>query len=773
MLSTIPSPSCGRFARQFLAAFAFAVPASHAAPVNIATAPGSYTQNFNTLPASGSITFADDSTIPAFYSQRTGTGNTISANSGSSTAGGLYSFGVGIDPERALGTVGSGTPGNFAHGVQLENTSGNAVTINAFGYTGEQWRNSGAAAQTVTLWYKVSNSPISSLEINNTTDWTALPSGDFTSPIAGGTAGALDGNAAANRTPVNLNPSLALGSGQYVMFRWRDIDHSGSDHGLAIDDVAIGWVANATPGIAVSASPAAFAENAGAAASTGTVTIPTALGADLTVDLSSADTTEATVPATVTIPAGQTSATFPIAAIDDFLADGPQVFLITASAAGYLTGQISLTVNDDTDAPLAVSIVPAAFPENAGPAAATGTITLAAATAVDVAVDLTSSDLTEATVPLSVTIPAGMNSVSFAVDAIDDTNQDGSINVTISAVAVDYTSGSTVIQVTDDGDVAPQPTLAPGAIAFTEFDADSTDGLAFVVLAPIAGTDVIYFTDKGWNGMPIGSGGAFGPNEGILKWTAPPAGLAQGTIVYLYGLATTSPVATDGAIEAFGGYNASASGDTIYAYQGDQVVATGFLAIVSTNSDSKANTGLTANNIVQLPNSIDVAAYTGPRATQSTFAGYLPLIADTAANWITQDGSGDQDNDMIAPDFPNNTTPFSLATGGKTYLAYSAANANGQGPAGDFDNDGVSNGVEYFFGETGTGFTANPQVVGGVISYPIDPAATDAAYKVTTSTDLVNWTDVTAMTTLEGGFVKYTLPTGPGKLFVRLEVSIP
>ena len=67
----------------------------------------------------------------------------------------------------------------------------------------------------------------------------------------------------------------------------------------------------------------------------GTVTrSDTDTGAALTVNLSSSDTTEATVPTPITIPADQTSVDFAIAALDDTLLDGTQSVTITASASG-------------------------------------------------------------------------------------------------------------------------------------------------------------------------------------------------------------------------------------------------------------------------------------------------------------------------------------------------------------------------------------------------------------------------------------------------------
>ena len=110
--------------------------------------------------------------------------------------------------------------------------------------------------------------------------------------------------------------------------------------------------------------PTAFAENLGASAATGTVSISAALGVPLTVALASSDTSEATAPATVTIAAGQTSSpAFAITAVDDLDSDGPQQVVLTASAAGYANGTSTLTVTDNE--PTVEGVAPAAGNNNA------------------------------------------------------------------------------------------------------------------------------------------------------------------------------------------------------------------------------------------------------------------------------------------------------------------------------------------------------------------------------------------------------------------------
>ncbi|RYD23060.1 MAG: hypothetical protein EOP88_05625, partial [Verrucomicrobiaceae bacterium] len=105
--------------------------------------------------------------------------------------------------------------------------------------------------------------------------------------------------------------------------------------------------------------------------------------------------------------------------------------------------------------------------------------------------------------------------------------------------------------------------------------------------------------------------------------------------------------------------------------------------------------------------------------------------------------------------------------GGGGYSSWATTNAGGQAPNLDFDKDGVSNGVEYFMGATGSSFTPNPALVSGKVTWPKDPAFS-GTYTVQTSPNLVTWTNVSS--TVVGNTVEYTPATGQGKLFVRLLV---
>ena len=104
------------------------------------------------------------------------------------------------------------------------------------------------------------------------------------------------------------------------------------------------------------------------------------------------------------------------------------------------------------------------------------------------------------------------------------------------------------------------------------------------------------------------------------------------------------------------------------------------------------------------------------------------------------------------------------------YESWAAANAGGQAAGLDFDGDGVANGIEFFMGETGSGFTANPGVVDGKVAWP-KSAEFQGDYAVETSPDLAVWTPASVGVVDNGTSVEYTLPTGEVRIFVRLAVT--
>ena len=186
-------------------------------------------------------------------------------------------------------------------------------------------------------------------------------------------------------------------------------------------------------------------------------------------------------------------------------------------------------------------------------------------------------------------------------------------------------------------------------------------------------------------------------------------------------------------------------------YTGDTTVNGGTLSV---NGSSIAN----ASKLVINGGVVDAS---GTETVDTLFFGGAQQAAGTWGS--TSSGATHQDNTRFSGTGVVSVT--SGPVGG--YSTWATANAGGGTANGDFDNDGVRNGVEYFMGATGSAFTSNPGIVGGKVTWPKDPAYS-GTYTVQTSPDLVTWTNVAS--TVVGNTVEYTLPTGQVKLFVRLDV---
>ncbi|HRZ76922.1 MAG TPA: hypothetical protein P5248_06110, partial [Bacteroidales bacterium] len=178
-------------------------------------------QDFNTL-TSGS--WADNTTLTGWYARTTATASitAYAANTGSTTTGGFYAFGVaGVNPlaDRALGYAtsnaftGSAGSGKNYMGWRLKNNTGSSIDSLIVVWTGEQWRReANTSAHTLILTYQ-KGSTVTDL---NSGSWTSVSS-TFTSPQTGSTASVLDGNAAANRVAgIKARIYINLAAGEEV-----------------------------------------------------------------------------------------------------------------------------------------------------------------------------------------------------------------------------------------------------------------------------------------------------------------------------------------------------------------------------------------------------------------------------------------------------------------------------------------------------------------------------------------------------------------------------
>ena len=211
----------------------FAVAAISATPAQAAfilTTPV-YFENFDTL---ANTTGATSSLIPGgFEIAETGANanNTYAVGTGSLATGNTYSFGAAGSTDRALGGLRSGTLIPL-FGIQFVNGLNRTITALNISFTGEQYR-LGTPNRTDRLAFEFSTNATSLLS-GTYTPFAAL---DFNAPISTGTARALDGNAAANQSQrLGTISGLQLLAGQSIFLRFLDIDVTGADDGLGIDN---------------------------------------------------------------------------------------------------------------------------------------------------------------------------------------------------------------------------------------------------------------------------------------------------------------------------------------------------------------------------------------------------------------------------------------------------------------------------------------------------------------------------------------------------------
>lgn len=236
------------FIAAIVASLTTLIPAPATAQILISS--GSYTQNFDSLAVSGTGNlWANNVTLPGWYASKTTSGDVTTYNSGtgSSVTGSLYSYGVaGISnvSDRALGSLASATPGDFAYGIRFINDTATIQTNIQISYTGEQWRvGANTAANTLAFSYRISNGVITNSDAGNANAWTSFPALDFVSPITSASASALDGNSTANRqvfTGISV-VGASLAPGQELFIRWLDINDLSNDHGFGLDDLTVSF----------------------------------------------------------------------------------------------------------------------------------------------------------------------------------------------------------------------------------------------------------------------------------------------------------------------------------------------------------------------------------------------------------------------------------------------------------------------------------------------------------------------------------------------------
>ncbi len=201
------------------------------AQVNLANINIPYVEHFESLAVTPTSTYVPQGW--RFLETGTGANTTYAASTGSANGGNTYSF--GLDQDRALGGVQSGSLMSTI-GAHFKNNTGAIITGLQISYKGEQWRLGTLARGADRLDFQYSFDATSL----NTGSWIDNDSLDFISPVTTGAVGALNGNTTPNNTLIKfIITGTVIRPDESFWIRWQDFNVSGADDGLAIDDFSI------------------------------------------------------------------------------------------------------------------------------------------------------------------------------------------------------------------------------------------------------------------------------------------------------------------------------------------------------------------------------------------------------------------------------------------------------------------------------------------------------------------------------------------------------
>ena len=300
---------------------------------------------------------------------------------------------------------------------------------------------------------------------------------------------------------------------------------------------------------------------------TGTVALITAAPAGgVTVALSSKHPSIATVPASVTVPAGATSANFAVSTSSN---PNSTAVVITAafddatrSALLTLTLMPAVTLSSLSLDPTSVT----------GGTPSTGTVTLnTAAPAGGTAVALSSSNTAVAIVPAIVTVPAGATSANFTVATSPVT---ASTSVAISGTYSGVTGGAwlTVIPATTLSSMSLNPSSVPAG-------SPSTGTVALSAAAP-AGGAAIALSSSNTSVATVPGSVTVGPGATSANFTVSTSSSCTSSAVTISG--------TYGGVTRSAGLTATLIADTVTIQQADYYASKHELRVAAKSTGSTA-----------------------------------------------------------------------------------------------------------------------------------------------------------------------------------------
>lgn len=355
--------------------------------------------------------------------------------------------------------------------------------------------------------------------------------------------------------------------------------------------------------------------------------------------------------------------------------------------------------------------------------------------------------------------------VPFALDNVSGNNTiNGPILVTTGAGGASIQSDSGTLTLAGNISVAPGQSSRGIILQGDSTAANTVSG----IVSDLSATSVCSITKNGagtwtltgtntYTGATTINGGTLQLGNGTTDGTIGTSNsvVNNGALVYNWTTSHTAGyvISGTGSVTKNGAGTATLTG--VNTYTGTTTVNAGELGVTG-NSIADAGTIVINGGKVNL---------TGTETVASLFFGGVqqPAGSYTASDATHFSGSGT----LVVTSGPVVTSGFSNWA--------SSNGATGQSASDDHDKDGVPNGIEFFVGATGSGFTALPPVVttAGVrtVTWPKSASYT-GTYEVQVSSDLTTWTAAPGGSVTDNGTtVVFTFPAGPTVRFVRLTVK--
>ncbi len=313
------------------------------------------------------------------------------------------------------------------------------------------------------------------------------------------------------------------------------------------------------PNATLSVNNASIAENGGVATVTAEIDAPSALPVTVTLAYSgtaSLGGTDATTAAgsnansatEIVIPAGSTSGTVTITAVQDALDEDDETVIVDIASVDNAieasAQQVTTTIIDDDNAPnVTLSVNNASIAENGGVATVTAEIDAPSALPVTVTLaysgtaslggtDATTAAGSNANSATEIVIPAGSTSGTVTITAVQDALDEDDETVIVDIASVDNAIEASAQQVTTtitDDDNAPNVTLSVnnasiaenGGVATVTAEIDAPSALPVTVTLAYSGTASLGGTDATT---------AAGSNANSATEIVIPAGSTSGTV---------------------------------------------------------------------------------------------------------------------------------------------------------------------------------------------------------------------------------------------------